>query len=135
MASLGAMTRLEHESYLAHIAAESRLFREALTDVDPAARVPACPEWTADDRPIEDTDVVVFAVILKPPLYAAGTKPEMAIDLPTLKLVPGSALKLNVTVVPAAVADVILGVVDAESLVPGLTITVRLPLGCPLHVQ
>jgi uncharacterized protein (TIGR03083 family) len=43
------MTRLEHESYLAHIGSESRLFREALTDVDPAARVPACPDWTADD--------------------------------------------------------------------------------------
>lgn len=43
------MTRLEHESYLAHIGSESRLFREALTDVDPAARVPACPDWAADD--------------------------------------------------------------------------------------
>jgi uncharacterized protein (TIGR03083 family) len=43
------MTRLEHESYLAHLGSESRVFREALTDVDPAARVPACPEWAADD--------------------------------------------------------------------------------------
>ena len=49
MASLGGMTRLEHESYLAHIADESRRFREALADVDPAARVPACPDWSADD--------------------------------------------------------------------------------------
>ena len=43
------MTRLEHETYLAHIATESRLFREALTDIDPAARVPSCPDWDADD--------------------------------------------------------------------------------------
>jgi uncharacterized protein (TIGR03083 family) len=43
------MTRLEHESYLAHIGSESRLFRDALTDVDPGARVPACPDWSADD--------------------------------------------------------------------------------------
>src|SRR5262245_24018256 len=59
----------------------------------------------------------------------------MAIDLPTLKFVPGSALKLTVTVVPAAVAEVILGDPDVVSLTPGLTITVRLPLGWPLHVQ
>jgi uncharacterized protein (TIGR03083 family) len=43
------MTRLEPELYLAHIDSESSLFREALTDVDPAARVPACPDWDADD--------------------------------------------------------------------------------------
>jgi uncharacterized protein (TIGR03083 family) len=31
------------------VASESALFAAALADTDPAARVPACPDWTADD--------------------------------------------------------------------------------------
>ncbi len=35
--------------YLEHLRAESRRFREVLTTCDPAARVPACPDWDAAD--------------------------------------------------------------------------------------
>lgn len=35
--------------YLGHIRAESERFLEVLTDCDPAARVPSCPDWDADD--------------------------------------------------------------------------------------
>jgi uncharacterized protein (TIGR03083 family) len=43
------MTRLAHTAYLQHIRDESRKFRDALADCDPAAPVPTCPEWRADD--------------------------------------------------------------------------------------
>jgi uncharacterized protein (TIGR03083 family) len=35
--------------YLAHLARESARFAEILRDVPPAARVPSCPDWNADD--------------------------------------------------------------------------------------
>jgi uncharacterized protein (TIGR03083 family) len=44
-----SMTRLTPERYLDHIAIESRLFRDALAQADPAAGVPSCPEWNASD--------------------------------------------------------------------------------------
>jgi uncharacterized protein (TIGR03083 family) len=43
------MSRLDHTTYLQHIADESRKFRDTLADCDPAAPVPTCPEWRADD--------------------------------------------------------------------------------------
>lgn len=43
------MTRLEFPLYLDHIRRESVRFREVLTDTDPAAPVPSCPEWSAGD--------------------------------------------------------------------------------------
>lgn len=43
------MTLLEPSTYLDFIRAESARFREVLTDADPAARVPACPDWDAAD--------------------------------------------------------------------------------------
>lgn len=43
------MTRLEPSAYLEHLRRDSARFREVLTDVDPAARVPGCPDWDADD--------------------------------------------------------------------------------------
>jgi uncharacterized protein (TIGR03083 family) len=43
------MPRLEYPTYLHHIRTESARFREVLTDCDPAARVPACPDWDAGD--------------------------------------------------------------------------------------
>jgi uncharacterized protein (TIGR03083 family) len=43
------MTRLDHTTYLQHIRDESRKFRDTLADCDPAAPVPTCPEWRADD--------------------------------------------------------------------------------------
>jgi uncharacterized protein (TIGR03083 family) len=43
------VTRLSPETYLAHVRSESARFREVLTGCDPAARVPACPDWSAAD--------------------------------------------------------------------------------------
>src|SRR4051794_5928341 len=47
--SVAVMARLEYPAYLDHIRAESARFREVLTGCDPAARVPACPDWDAAD--------------------------------------------------------------------------------------
>jgi uncharacterized protein (TIGR03083 family) len=43
------MASIDYPDYLQHIRDESRRFREVLTTCDPAARVPGCPDWTADD--------------------------------------------------------------------------------------
>ncbi len=43
------MSRLDHTSYLQHIRDESRKFRDTLAGCDPAAPVPTCPDWRADD--------------------------------------------------------------------------------------
>jgi uncharacterized protein (TIGR03083 family) len=43
------MVDIEYPTYLQHIRTESARFREALTDCDPAARVPGCPDWDASD--------------------------------------------------------------------------------------
>jgi len=43
------MTMLSPETYLEHIRLESARFREVLADCDPAARVPTCPDWSAED--------------------------------------------------------------------------------------
>jgi uncharacterized protein (TIGR03083 family) len=41
--------QLEYPTYLDHIRRESARFREVLTDCDPSARVPSCPDWDAAD--------------------------------------------------------------------------------------
>ena len=43
------MTRLNPGEYLTAIASETSRFVEALDGVDPSARVPSCPEWSAAD--------------------------------------------------------------------------------------
>jgi uncharacterized protein (TIGR03083 family) len=43
------MSRLAPTTYLQHIRDESQRFRDVLADCDPAAAVPSCPEWRADD--------------------------------------------------------------------------------------
>lgn len=43
------MTRLAHDQYLAHLADESARFRSVLAQTDPAALVPSCPDWRAND--------------------------------------------------------------------------------------
>ena len=43
------MPRLEFDDYFRHIRDESARFRAVLTDCDPEARVPGCPDWTAAD--------------------------------------------------------------------------------------
>jgi uncharacterized protein (TIGR03083 family) len=35
--------------FLAHVRTESSRFGDVLRDIDPAARVPSCPDWSADD--------------------------------------------------------------------------------------
>jgi uncharacterized protein (TIGR03083 family) len=41
--------RLEYPAYLDHIRTESARFRAALSECDPGARVPTCPDWDAAD--------------------------------------------------------------------------------------
>ena len=43
------MTRLPFDVYLDHLEADSARFADVLQDADPAARVPACPDWDAFD--------------------------------------------------------------------------------------
>lgn len=43
------MAALEYPTYLAHIRRESARFREVLTSIDPEARVPSAPDWSAAD--------------------------------------------------------------------------------------
>jgi uncharacterized protein (TIGR03083 family) len=43
------MARLDYPTYLQHIRVESQRFRDTLADCDPAAAVPPCPDWRADD--------------------------------------------------------------------------------------
>jgi uncharacterized protein (TIGR03083 family) len=43
------MARLTFDGYLTHLRDESARFRAVLTDCDPEARVPGCPDWTAAD--------------------------------------------------------------------------------------
>lgn len=43
------MTLLSPETYLEHIRVESALFRRVLSDCEPEARVPTCPDWSAAD--------------------------------------------------------------------------------------
>jgi uncharacterized protein (TIGR03083 family) len=47
--SVARMSPLPFPVHLDHIRAQSARFREVLTDCDPAARVPACPDWDAAD--------------------------------------------------------------------------------------
>ncbi|WP_134741716.1 maleylpyruvate isomerase family mycothiol-dependent enzyme [Nocardioides sp. 503] len=43
------MTRLAFSAYLEHLRSDSARFRDVLAGCDPAARVPACPDWDAAD--------------------------------------------------------------------------------------
>jgi uncharacterized protein (TIGR03083 family) len=43
------MARLSFDDYLRHLRSDSDRLREVLTECDPAARVPGCPDWTAAD--------------------------------------------------------------------------------------
>ncbi len=54
------MTRLPFDAYLDHIGSESARFRSVLTDADPGARVPACPDWDAADLLWHLTEVQWF---------------------------------------------------------------------------
>lgn len=54
------MTRLEPSRYLDHLHQESARFRAVLTDADPAARVPTCPDWSVADLLRHLTEVQYF---------------------------------------------------------------------------
>ena len=43
------MPQLEYPIYLDHVRSQSERFRQVLTDCDPSARVPTCPDWDAAD--------------------------------------------------------------------------------------
>ncbi len=43
------MARLTFDGYLDHLRGESARFRAVLTECDPGARVPSCPDWSAAD--------------------------------------------------------------------------------------
>jgi uncharacterized protein (TIGR03083 family) len=43
------MAALDFPTYLQHIQVESQRFRDVLTECDPKAHVPSCPDWRADD--------------------------------------------------------------------------------------
>ncbi|MDN4175448.1 maleylpyruvate isomerase family mycothiol-dependent enzyme [Nocardioides sp. SOB77] len=51
---------LPYPVYLDHIRTESRRFRDVLAGCDPAARVPACPDWSAGDLLWHLTEVQWF---------------------------------------------------------------------------
>ena len=73
------MTLLSPETYLEHIRVESARFREVLADCDPAARVPTCPDWSAEDLLWHLTTVQWFwstAVIDRPAEVDEAREPE-----------------------------------------------------------
>lgn len=43
------MTRLDADSYVAHLRSESTRFRDVLATTPSGTRVPSCPDWDADD--------------------------------------------------------------------------------------
>lgn len=83
------MTRLPFDDYLDHVRRESARFRDVLTDCDPAARVPACPEWDAADLLWHLAGVQWFwsRMVLgepDPEAVAERERPEAYADLLTL---------------------------------------------------
>lgn len=58
--TVDTMTRLAFADYLAHLRADSARFRAVLTGADPASRVPACPDWDAQDLLWHLTEVQWF---------------------------------------------------------------------------
>jgi uncharacterized protein (TIGR03083 family) len=70
---------------LAHVRSESARFRAALTDVDPAARVPSCPDWNAADLLWHLAEVqhfwgVIVRDKLDDPEQSEADQPERAED-------------------------------------------------------
>jgi uncharacterized protein (TIGR03083 family) len=71
--------------FLAHLRAESARFAEVLRDTDPAARVPSCPDWDADDLLWHLGEVFLFwgTIVrdrLDNPDAAEDAKPERPAD-------------------------------------------------------
>lgn len=73
------MTPLSPETYLEHLRVESARFRDVLAECDPAARVPTCPDWSAEDLLWHLTTVQWFwstAVIDRPAEVDEAREPE-----------------------------------------------------------
>jgi uncharacterized protein (TIGR03083 family) len=71
--------------YLAHLRSESARFGVVLTDADPSAKVPTCPDWTAADLLWHLAEVQLFwgAIVrdrLDDPEAADAGKPERPAD-------------------------------------------------------
>ena len=63
----------DRAGFLAPIAAESARFLEVLAAADPSARVPTCPDWTADDLLWHLTEVQAFwAAVCEGPVPGEG---------------------------------------------------------------
>lgn len=77
---------LDHTAYLEAIQRESTRFRNVLAGVDPDARVPSCPEWTAADLLWHLTEVQEFwaGVVRSRPAAPADEgeppRPDVAYD-------------------------------------------------------
>ncbi len=73
------MTQLSPETYLEHIRSESARLRDVLAECDPAARVPSCPDWAAEDLLWHLTTVQWFwttAVLDRPTEVDEAQEPE-----------------------------------------------------------
>jgi uncharacterized protein (TIGR03083 family) len=71
--------------FLAHLRSESARFADVLRDADPAARVPSCPDWDADDLLWHLAEVFLFwgTIVrdrLDDPDVAEDAKPERPAD-------------------------------------------------------
>ena len=81
------MSRLSPSEYRAFIESESRRFRDVLTDCDPRARVPGCPDWNAGDLLWHLTEVQDFWTWVvehrpaAPDDYPAPKRPSTYADL------------------------------------------------------
>jgi uncharacterized protein (TIGR03083 family) len=73
------MSRLSPSEYRAFIESESRRFRDVLTDCDPRARVPGCPDWDAADLLWHLTEVQDFWT------WVVEHRPEAPDDYPDPK--------------------------------------------------
>jgi uncharacterized protein (TIGR03083 family) len=79
------MSSIDAPTYLDHLRSESARFRAVLADCDPAARVPACPDWDAADLLWHLAEVQLFwgAIVrdrLDDPDPAEADKPDRPAD-------------------------------------------------------
>lgn len=78
---------LQPDQYLSHIRTESARFQAALSDCDPGARVPACPDWDAADLLWHLTEVQDFwchVIEHRPAPPEAYTEPQRPDDYTSL---------------------------------------------------
>jgi uncharacterized protein (TIGR03083 family) len=101
-----ASLRLPSREYLGFIGSESARFIDLLADADPAARVPACPDWDAADLLWHLTEVQWFwgSIVgraITDPAHAETDKPERPGDYPRLLALQREATDRLLTAVSA----------------------------------